>query len=115
MHLFSQEALERPARTVQAAGVLRGQMEAICRATLNARENEIVIAVVQRDLNFGGIWTVARGSLVEQLPVLEDQGGWSFTFAPQTSLAQIDERCQAFTRIALKRWQAMERWVNRHA
>lgn len=115
MHTFSQEAPERPARTLQAAGVLRGQAEAICRATDDAREGEIVIAVVQRDLNFGGAWIVARESLVRQLSLLEDQGGWSFTFSPHTSLAQIEERCLEFTRVAFKRWQAMERWSSKHA
>lgn len=52
--------------------------------------------------------------LLRQLPLLENQGDWSFTFAPNTSLAQIDERCQEFTHLALKRWQAMERRVNNH-
>ncbi len=115
MHTFSKEALARPAQTLQAAGVLRGQMEAICSATSEAREDEIIIAVIQHDLSFGGAWIVARENLVKQLPLLEDQGGWSFTFSPDTSLAQIEERCLEFTRIAFKRWQAMERWASNHA
>ena len=110
MHTFSQEALERPTRTLQAAGVLREKAEAIWRATMDAREDEVVIAVIQRDLSFGGVWTVTRDQLARQMPLVEDKGGWSFTFSPNTSLAQIEERCLEFMRIAFRRWEAMQRW-----
>ncbi len=113
VHTFSKEALARPSQTLQAAGVLRGQIEAIHRAAEDAREDELVIAVVQDDLSFGGVWIVARDRLVQQLPLVEDQSGWSFTFPPGISLAQIEERCLEFTRVSLKRWQAMDHWANR--
>ncbi|HZO72554.1 MAG TPA: hypothetical protein VFB60_10165 [Ktedonobacteraceae bacterium] len=113
MHTFSKEALERPARTLQAAGVLRGKAEVICRATKGARADEVVVAVVQHDLSFGGVWTVAREDLVRQISLVEDKGGWSFTFSPDTSLAQIEERCLEFVRIVFRRWEAMQRWAIR--
>jgi len=113
MHTFSKEALERPTHTLQAAGVLREKAEVICRATKDARADEVVVAVVQRDLNFGGVWTIARESLVRQMSLVEDKGGWSFTFSPDTSFTQIEERCLEFTRIAFRRWEAMQRWATR--
>lgn len=113
MHTFSKEALERPTRTLQAAGVLREKAEAICRATKDARADEVVVAVIQHDLNFGGVWTIAREDLVRQMSLVEDKGGWSFTFSPDTSLAEIEERCLEFVRIAFRRWEAMQRWAMR--
>ncbi|HEU5228317.1 MAG TPA: hypothetical protein VFU49_10955 [Ktedonobacteraceae bacterium] len=47
------------------------------------------------------------------MPLIEDKGGWSFTFSPKTSLAQIEERCLEFMRIAFRRWEAMQRWSSR--
>ena len=46
MHTFSQEAMERPFRTLQAAGVLRENAETIGRAAAGAGEDEIIVAVV---------------------------------------------------------------------
>ncbi len=113
MHTFTKEALERPSHTLQAVGVIREKAGVICRATMDAREDEIVVAVVQRNLSFGGAWTLARENLAKQILLVEDQGGWSFTFSPNTSLAQIEERCLEFVRIAFKRWEAMQRWASR--
>lgn len=113
MHTFSKEALERPTRTLQAAGILREKAEAISRATKDARADEMVVAVVQHDLSFGGVWMVARENLLRQMSLVEDKGGWSFTFSPDTSLAQIEERCLEFMRIAFRRWEAMQRWAIR--
>ena len=52
MHTFSQEAMERPFRTLQAAGVLRENAETIGRAAAGAGEDEIIVAVVHKDLSY---------------------------------------------------------------
>ncbi len=75
MHTFSQEAIERPRRSLQAAEVLRQKAQAISHATLDAREDEVIVAVIQHDLNFGGVWTLARESLTPQIHLVEDTGG----------------------------------------
>ncbi len=115
MHRFSREAIERPARTLQAVEVLREKAGAIVRATADAREDEIVVAVVQPDLGFGGVWTLAREDFVKQVLVVEEQGGWSFTFSANTSVDQVEERCSELAGIARKRGEVMQRWVSRHA
>lgn len=114
MRTFSREAVERPYRTFQATSVLREKAVAIERATADAREDEIVVAIVQKDLSFGGVWTIAREELVRQVLLLEDEGGWSFTFSSNTLVAQVEERCAELARIALRRWEAMQRWASRH-
>jgi hypothetical protein len=113
MHIFSKEAFERPFHSVQAAGTLREQAGVISHASADAREDEIVVAVVQRDLSFGGAWIIARENLVKQIHLVEDKEGWSFTFSPNTSQAEVEERCSQFARIALKRWEAMQRYTGR--
>ena len=114
MHRFSREAIERPARTLQAVEVLREKAGAIVRATADAREDEIVVAVVQPDLGFGGVWTLAREDFVKQVLVVEEEGGWSFTFSANTSDDQVEERCSELTGIVRKRGEAMQRWASRH-
>jgi hypothetical protein len=115
MHTFSQEAIERPRRSLQAAEVLRQKAQAISRATLEAREDEVIVAVIQHDLSFGGVWTLARESLTPQIHIVEDTGGWSFIFSPNTSATQVEERCSSFAQIASKRHKAMQKWVGKHA
>jgi hypothetical protein len=113
MQYFSQEARERPTRTLQAARILHEQAATISRATHDARADEMVIALVQPNLQFGGTWIIARDSLITQVPLIEDQGGWSLLFAPATDQAQVEARCDEYTRIAYKRWDAMQRWIQR--
>lgn len=115
MHTFSKEAIERSSRTLQAAGVLRENAGAISQVTNDAREDEIVIAVIQGNLDFGGAWIIARENLITQVFLVEDKGGWSFIFSPHTSIAEVEERCLEFLRIAFRRWNAIQGWMSRHA
>ena len=114
MHMFSREARERPLRTVEATEVLRAKAAAIERVTMDARSDEVIVAVVQPDLSFGGVWTLAREDLTVQIFVVEDEGGWSLLFSPNTSLAQIEKRCDELAGIARRRGEIMERYVSRH-
>ena len=114
MHTFSKEAMERPFRTLQATKVLREKAGIIASATTNARADEVIVAVIRNDLSFGGVWTLAREDLVRQVPVVEDEGGWSLTFSPNTSTSNVEQRCDELARIAQKRGEAMQRWAQRH-
>jgi len=114
MHTFSKEAMERPYRTVKATEVLRKNAAIVARATTNAQADEVVVAVICNDLSFGGVWTLAREDLVRQVPLVEDEGGWSLTFSPNTSTSNVHQRCDELARIAQKRGEVMQRWVQRH-
>ena len=114
MHRFSKEARERPFRTIEATKVLREKAAIIERATNDARTDEVIVAVVRPDLSFGGVWTIAREDMTRQIFVVEDEGGWSLLFSPNTSIAQVEERCNELARIAQKRGEVMLRWVSRH-
>jgi len=110
----SKEAVERAHHTTQAAEVLRKHVWAIGLATAGARRDEIVVATVEGDLTFGGVWTISRDDLLRQVPLLEGSG-WSLLFSSKTTFAEIEERCTQFASIASRRWQAMQRWVERQA
>lgn len=114
MRTFSREAIERPFRTLEATKVLREKAAIIERATFNAQADEVIVAVICSDLSFGGVWTLAREEMARQVLVVEDEGGWSLTFSPNTLVAQIEERCDELARIAQKRREAMQRWADRH-
>lgn len=115
MHPFSREAIERPYRTIEATEVLREKATIIERATQNARTDEVIIAVVQPDLSFGGVWTLARENLTGQIFIVEDEGGWSLIFSPNTSLAQIEKRCDELAGIARRKGEVMQRWMRLHS
>ncbi len=114
MHRFSREAVERPYRTIEAMRVLREKAEIIEKVTADAQADEVVVAVIRKDLSFGGVWTLAREDLAKQVLVVEDEGGWSLTFSPKTSLASVEERCNEVAGIAQKRGEIMQRWIREH-
>lgn len=106
--------MERPYRTLEAMKVLREKAGIIARITTNAQANEVVVAVIRDDLSFGGVWTLAREDLMKQVPVVEEEGGWSLIFSPNTQVAHIEERCDELARLAQKRGETMRRWMARH-
>ena len=114
VHHFSQHAMERPRRSMRAADILRNNAWAIELAASDAREDEIVVAVVREDLTFGGAWTIAREDLIRQIPALEGKDGWSFTFSSQTPVTEIERRCREYTQLTNRRWELMQRWSSRH-
>lgn len=114
MHMFSKEAMERPFRTIEATKVLREKAAVIERATNDARIDEVIVAVVRPDLSFGGVWTLAREDMSRQVLIVEDEGGWSLLFAPNTSIAQVEQRCDELAGIARRRGEIMQRWASRH-
>ena len=113
MHSFSEDALNRPRRTLQAIEMLRGKAETIAHVTSSAHEDEIIAVIIQADGDFGGIWTLAREELVRQMHIVEDKGGWSFTFSPHTTPAQVEERCNELAHLVRRRLQGIEERIKR--
>ncbi len=114
MRTFSREARERPHRTIEAARVLHEKANIVERATSKAQFDEVIVAVIRSDLSFGGVWILARKHLLQQIHTVEDEGGWSLTFSPNTPAASIEQRCDELARIAQKRGDVMQRWLQRH-
>ncbi|GCE12428.1 hypothetical protein [Tengunoibacter tsumagoiensis] len=113
MYTFSQEALERPLRTMQAAKLIQAQAQTISHATAAANDNELIVAVIQPDLTFGGVWTLARERFVHQALLVEDEQGWSLTFSPHTSVSDILDRCHTLSELARRRYELLRRRAQR--
>ena len=114
MSLFSQEAMERPLRTIQAVELVREKADTIARVAANAHEDEIIAVTVQKDLTLGGVWTLPKSDLVRQVSIVEEKGGWSLLFSPNTTIAQVEQRCMEVARLASKRLEVMKRRMNRN-
>lgn len=108
MHSFSEDALNRPRRTLKAIETLRGKAEAIAHVSESAHEDEVIVVIVQADGASGGIWTLAREEMVRQMHIVEDTGGWSFTFSPHTSTAQVEDRCNELASLVNRRLKIMQ-------
>lgn len=104
---------ERPRKTIEAAEILHRQARGIARACTRAQAGQIVVAVVEPDLRFGGLLIVPAEQLGQRVAALGD-GGWSLVFARGTRRDEIEARCLIMARQAFTRWEALRRWASRH-
>ncbi len=111
---FSGEALDRAQRAVQAAGLLREKVPIIAQVCAAANLDDVVVAVVEQNLVFGGVWPIPRSQVQERVAPLESSG-WVLIFSPRVSTAHVAAQCEAFGRIAGERAASMRRWADRHA
>ena len=112
MPAFSTDTMARPARGIQAYGILRAHASEIGLATSKASRDEHVVVVVTGDLSFAGIWTLPRSELTTQLSEVEDEQGWTLLFEPQVSVAEIEDHCLTLARLSFKRWEALQRYAS---
>jgi ABC-type uncharacterized transport system ATPase subunit len=112
MSMLSRETAEQAGRSIRAAEVFRANIQAIEQACAVAEEGQMVVAVVGRDLAFGGVWIVPLDELRERVLQLEG-GGWSLVFSPQTAPEDIEERCARMAWLAQAKIEAIQRWIGR--
>ncbi|HLJ66063.1 MAG TPA: hypothetical protein VKX16_01725 [Chloroflexota bacterium] len=107
------EMAERPRRTIHAAEILHMNARTIAAACGDAGPDEIVVAVVDRNLVLAGVWTFPLVELTSRAP--QADGGWLLTFSPGSARTEIEARCIDLARSALKRWEALRRWDSKHS
>jgi len=112
MSAFSPDALARPARAIQAYGILRTHASEIGLATSKASRDESVVVIVTGDLSFAGIWILPRSELTTQLSEIEDEQGWTLLFEPYVAVAEIEDHCLTLARLSFKRWEALQRYAS---
>jgi len=112
--ILSREAVDRPQRTIQAMQVFQAEVHTIAERCATAAEGDVIVAVVMRDLTFGGTWVVATADTTMVLEAVED-GGWSLSFPRHASIEHIQHQCQTVADIAGKRLTAIQRWLSRHS
>jgi hypothetical protein len=99
---------ERAAWTVHAARLLANEADAIAAACAQAKPSEIVVALIEPTLTFGGAWIIPRSNLVTWVSRLE-RGTYSLTFAPNTSRQEVQARAATWGNLAGRRLALLQR------
>lgn len=84
------------------------------RACADASPNELILAAVNPDLTFAGVWTIPGGHLGASVED-RDERGWSLLFSPRASAEEIVARCRTRARLASLRRAALRRLADRGA
>ncbi|HLG76210.1 MAG TPA: hypothetical protein VKX46_07340 [Ktedonobacteraceae bacterium] len=113
---LTREAVEKTQHIVRATEVLQQQAPAIAQTCAEAETDTIVVATVEQDCSYGGAYAVPRSELRERVMHLEDEEGkWTLTLDPLTSVQEIEKRCSDIGRLASRRGAAIQRWLNTNA
>ncbi len=101
-------AAERAHRTMEAAEVLRAAAGNVARACANAQGSDLVVAVIDADLTFGGAWVIPRAELQTWVRRLTP-GTWSLTFEAGDTIEDVIARSTEWEGLARRRWQILQR------
>src|SRR5215510_4679474 len=104
-HIFEENALRRPQKTLRAATIPTEKATEIAQLYAKAGEREVVVAVVNPDLAFG-VRTIPRRELVDYIVDLPEHS-WSITFGPQTTIEEVRLRCSTMAELAQKRFKLL--------
>lgn len=114
MTLRSPEIAEQRARfAMQAAELFLANSDAIEEKCNWAQEDEIVLAVVKRDLTFDGAIIAPLNELREQVAAVGDKG-WTLVFSPGSTGKDIEARCNKMAELARARLDVIRRWRDNH-
>lgn len=114
--VLTREAVERTRHIVRATEVLQQQAPAIAQTCAEAETDTIVVATVEQDCSYGGAYAVPRSELRERIMHMEeDEGKWTLTLDPLTSVQEIEQRCIGIGRLASRRGEAIQRRLNMNA
>jgi hypothetical protein len=111
---LTQEAAERPRRTLHAYEIFHMNARTIAAACASAGPDEVVVAAVAANHTLAGVWTFRRSELTERVRDL-DSAAWTLVFSPGTTRIAIEERCLELARIAFQRWETIRKWDSKHS
>ncbi len=104
---------KRAITTIAAAETLREHIAAISDSCNWAQDDEAVLAVIGRDLSFGGALIVPLSSLRETVLSIQETG-WTLVFSPGSTDKDIEARCDRMVQGAQARLDAIRRWRAKH-
>jgi hypothetical protein len=114
MTLRSPDLAEARARyTIDAAQVFLSNASAISDHCNWAQEDEVVLAVVKRDLIFAEVVIVPLNRLRAEV-MSRVEVGWTLVFSPGTTDKDIEARCNKMVELARARLDAIKRWREKH-
>lgn len=114
MEYDAEAAIERAAHTVEASRLLATRAMDIAQACREATTDDVVMAVVDADMSFGGAWIIHNQNIMPWEDRLED-GAWSLLFAPRTRVEDVVAQCANLEEMARRRWAMLKRWQSRPA
>ena len=110
--VVNDEAMEKARQTIAAARMLYSKADEIAAACEAANQYEVVIASVNRDLEYAGSKAVLLPFLSDEIKPLEETG-WALVFSTRTTELQVESRCIEMAKFASKRLATLQRIVNR--
>lgn len=110
---LSPDQIDKSRRTIRAAGVFAENAPAIVAHVGELPDDHVVVAVVTREYDFGGVHHVSREDLVERVPALEGRDGWAMVFSPGADAAHVDARTAEMIALAERRIEMLERIASR--
>jgi hypothetical protein len=115
MTLLNPDLAEQRARaSIAAAEAIRSNTATISDSCNWAQEDEVVLAIIRRDLTFGGAIIVPLNRLREQVVSLQEVG-WTVVFSPGATDKDIEIRCDKMAELAQARLDVIQRWRNNHS
>jgi hypothetical protein len=115
MTLLNPDLAEQRARaSIAAAESIRSNMMTISDSCNWAQEDEVVLAIIRRDLTFGGALILPLNRLREQVLSLQEVG-WSVVFSPGATDNDIEARCDKMAKLAQAKLDVIQRWRDNHS
>ncbi|MCW5853065.1 MAG: hypothetical protein KIT87_23560 [Anaerolineae bacterium] len=114
MSFDAEAAIERAVHTIEASQVLAAKAMDIAHACREATTEDVVVAVVDADMSFGGAWIIPNQNIMPWEDRLEE-GAWSLLFAPRTRVEEVVAQCANLEEMARRRWAMLKRWQSRPA
>lgn len=109
MQHVSPEALERARRTILVSDVFADHAVEIVSAVGSVPEEHVLVVVVDGNHKFSGMHHVRMTELVEKVPPLEGDGGWTMVFSTGATESSVRERTDKMAELAQQRVDAIIR------
>ena len=104
-----EQAEERARYAIEAAQVLLSHAGTISDHCNWAQDDEVVLAIVKRDLIFGATVAVPLAHLREEV-MSRLEVGWTLVFSPGATEKDIETRCNKMVALAQARLDVIRRW-----
>jgi hypothetical protein len=105
---LSPQAVARARDSIDAAPVFAANASRIAELTPELLAEQVLVAVVNPQHQFAGVWVVDRADVVTRVPVLEADG-WAMVFSPGADAEQVRYRAAEMASLAEQRIETIAR------
>lgn len=109
MEWLSPEAVERARRTILVSDVIADRADEIVAAVAMVPATHVLVVVVDSNHRFAGMHHVKQDELVERVPTLADDGGWTMVFSTGATTESVRQRTEKMAELAQQRIDTIER------